>query len=396
MESFHPPHRVLMGPGPSDVSERVLKALSQQTIGHLDPSFVTLMDQIKSLLQYAFQTKNELTIPVSAPGSAGMETCFMNVVHPGDRVLVCINGVFGMRMQEVAKRAGADVVALEFDWGSPVDPARVEATLASDPAINCIAFVHAETSTGVRSDAKALCKIAREHKCLSIVDAVTSLAGIELRVDEWGIDAIYSGTQKCLSCIPGLAPVSFSERAVARIKERTTPSDSWFLDLNLVMGYWGEGNKRTYHHTAPVNSLYALHEALLIVQEEGLENAWARHQTHHHALAKGLAMLGIELIVDEAHRLPELNTVAIPEGIDDATVRSALLQRFDLEIGAGLGKFAGNAWRIGLMGNGCTRQNVLHCLSALGTVLQEQGYHCDPDSALNAAERAYDTPTSAY
>lgn len=394
MESFHPPHRVLMGPGPSDVSERVLKALSQNTIGHLDPSFVTLMDQIKTLLQYAFQTSNELTIPVSAPGSAGMETCFMNIVHPGDKVLVCINGVFGARMQEVAQRAGAEVTTLDFEWGTPVDPARVEATLQADPEINCLAFVHAETSTGVRSDAKALCKIAREHQCLSIVDAVTSLAGIELRVDEWGIDAIYSGTQKCLSCIPGLAPVSFSERAIARIKERPSPSDSWFLDLNLVMGYWGEGAKRTYHHTAPVNSLYALHESLLIVHEEGLENAWARHQTHHLALVEGLNALGIDMIVDEAYRLPELNTVAIPQGIDDASVRAALLQRFDLEIGAGLGKFAGNAWRIGLMGNGCNKQNVLHCLSALGTVLQEQGHDCDSAAALNAAESAYESAST--
>ena len=389
MESFHPPHRVLMGPGPSDVSERVLKALSQQTVGHLDPSFVTLMDEIKSLLQYAFQTKNELTIPVSAPGSAGMETCFMNLVEPGDKALVCINGVFGARMKEVASRAGAEVTTLDFDWGTAVDPAKVEAALKADPGISIVAFVHAETSTGVRSDAKAICAIAQQHNCLSIVDAVTSLGGIELNVDEWGIDAIYSGTQKCLSCTPGLAPVSFSNKAVKRIKARTGKSDSWFLDLNLVMGYWGQGVKRAYHHTAPVNSLYALHEALLILHEEGLENAWERHRQHHNALVAGLDALGIKMLVDEAIRLPELNTVAIPEGIDDAAVRSALLERFDLEIGAGLGKFAGNAWRIGLMGNGCNKQNVLHCLSALGTVLAEQGHDCDPAAAIAAAEATY-------
>ncbi len=389
MESFHPPHRVLMGPGPSDVSERVLKALSQQTVGHLDPSFVTLMDEIKSLLQYAFQTKNELTIPVSAPGSAGMETCFMNLVEPGDKALVCINGVFGARMKEVASRAGAEVTTLEFDWGTAVDPAKVEAALKADPDISIVAFVHAETSTGVRSDAKTICALAQQHNCLSIVDAVTSLGGIELNVDEWGIDAIYSGTQKCLSCTPGLAPVSFSNKAVERIKARIGKSDSWFLDLNLVMGYWGQGVKRAYHHTAPVNSLYALHEALLILHEEGLENAWERHREHHNALVAGLDALGIKMLVEEAVRLPELNTVAIPEGIDDATVRSALLERFDLEIGAGLGKFAGNAWRIGLMGNGCNKQNVLHCLSALGTVLAEMGHDCDPTAAIAAAEATY-------
>ena len=378
-----------MGPGPSDVSERVLKALSQQTVGHLDPSFVTLMDEIKSLLQYAFQTKNELTIPVSAPGSAGMETCFMNLVEPGDKALVCINGVFGGRMKEVASRAGAKVTALEFEWGEAVDPAKVEAALKADPEISIVAFVHAETSTGVRSDAKAICALAQQHNCLSIVDAVTSLGGIDLNVDEWGIDAIYSGTQKCLSCTPGLAPVSFSQKAVDRIKARSGKSDSWFLDLNLVMGYWGEGVKRAYHHSAPVNSLYALHEALLILHEEGLENAWERHSQHHNALVAGLNSLGIKMLVDADIRLPELNTIAIPEGIDDAAVRSALLQRFDLEIGAGLGKFAGNAWRIGLMGNGCNKQNVMHCLSALGTVLTEQGHDCDPAAATTAAEATY-------
>ena len=391
MQSFQPPHRILLGPGPSDVSERVLKALSQQTVGHLDPSFVVLMDEIKSLLQYSFQTGNELTIPVSAPGSSGMETCFMNLVEAGDKVLVCINGVFGMRMKDVAGRAGAEVSTLEFEWGEAVDPDQVAAALKADPEISIVAFVHAETSTGVRSDAETICQIAKAHNCLSIVDAVTSLGGIELQVDKWGIDAIYSGTQKCLSCVPGLSPVSFSAKAVDKIKQRSTKSHSWFLDLSLVMSYWGEGAKRTYHHTAPVNSLYALHEALLILKEEGLEAAWERHALHHKALVAGLASLGIDMLVAPEIRLPELNTVAIPKGIDDATVRGELLQRFDLEIGAGLGKFAGNAWRIGLMGNGCNKQNVLHCLSALGTVLNEQGYNCDTEGALKAAQQSYDS-----
>ena len=391
MQSFQPPHRILLGPGPSDVSERVLKALSQQTVGHLDPSFVVLMDEIKSLLQYSFQTENELTIPVSAPGSSGMETCFMNLIEADDKVLVCINGVFGMRMKDVAGRAGADVSTLEFEWGEAVDPDQVAAALKADPEISIVAFVHAETSTGVRSDAETICQIAKAHNCLSIVDAVTSLGGIELQVDKWGIDAIYSGTQKCLSCVPGLSPVSFSAKAVDKIKQRSTKSHSWFLDLSLVMSYWGEGAKRTYHHTAPVNSLYALHEALLILKEEGLDAAWERHALHHKALVAGLASLGIDMLVAPEIRLPELNTVAIPKGIDDATVRGELLHRFDLEIGAGLGKFAGNAWRIGLMGNGCNKQNVLHCISALGTVLNEQGHNCDTEGALKATQQSYDS-----
>lgn len=378
-----------MGPGPSDVSERVLKAVSQQTIGHLDPSFVTLMDEIKGLLQYAFQTENELTIPVSAPGSSGMETCFMNLLSPGEKVLVCINGVFGGRMKEVATRAGAEVISLEFDWGAAVDVAAVEQAFAEHNDISVLAFVHAETSTGARSDAQALSAIAQANGALTIVDTVTSLGGIELRVDDWGLDAVYSGTQKCLSCLPGLSPVTFSNRAVEKIKARSHTNYSWFLDLNLVMGYWGEGAKRTYHHTAPVNSLYALHESLLILKEEGLEQAWARHAKHHQALKAGLKSLGIEFLVDQDVRLPELNTVAIPPGVDDAAVRTALLQHFDLEIGAGLGKFAGKAWRIGLMGHSCTEQNVKHCIAALGSVLTEQGYSCDAEAASTAVEQFY-------
>jgi len=389
MQSFQAPSRILMGPGPSDVSERVLKALSQQTVGHLDPTFITLMDEIKSLLQYAFQTKNELTIPVSAPGSSGMETCFMNLVEPGDKVLVCINGVFGMRMKEVATRAGAQVETLEFEWGEAVDPAVVEAALAKQPDIKMLAFVHAETSTGVGSDAKTLCAIAQKYDCLSIVDAVTSLGGTELKVDEWGIDAIYSGTQKCLSCIPGLSPVSFSSKAVEVIKNKPSKSHSWFLDLSLVMNYWGQNAKRAYHHTAPVNSLYALHESLLILKEEGLEAAHERHALHHKALVSGLEVLGIEMLVAADIRLPQLNVVKIPDGVDDAKTRATLLQQYDLEIGAGLGKFAGNAWRVGLMGNGCSKKNVLFCLASLGAVLNDQGHQCDTEKALSQAESVY-------
>lgn len=389
MHSFQAPNRILMGPGPSDVSERVLKALSQHTIGHLDPSFVSLMDEIKILLQYAFQTRNELTIPVSAPGSSGMETCFMNLVEPGDQVLVCINGVFGMRMKEVASRAGANVHSLEFEWGLAVDPQMVDDYLSAHPEVSMLAFVHAETSTGVRSDAQQLSAIGHKHNCLIIVDAVTSLGGIELQVDDWQIDAIYSGTQKCLSCIPGLSPVSFSEQAVSKIKQRTHKNFSWFLDLSLVMDYWGANVKRTYHHTAPVNSLYALHESLLILQEEGLNNAWERHAFHHEALVTGLKALGLNMAVSEDIRLPQLNLVTIPDGIDDGIIRSQLLKDFDLEIGAGLGKFAGIAWRIGLMGNGCNAKNVRYCIASLGTALKSNGFECDLDTALLEIEAFY-------
>ncbi|KZZ29986.1 alanine--glyoxylate aminotransferase, partial [Oleiphilus sp. HI0081] len=295
----------------------------------------------------------------------------------------------GMRMKEVATRAGAQVEAIEFEWGEAVEPEVVDQKLSENPDISMIAFVHAETSTGVRSDAKALCAIAQQHNCLSIVDAVTSLGGSDVQVDDWGIDAIYSGTQKCLSCIPGLSPVSFSTKAIEKIKAKSSKNYSWFLDLNLVMDYWGEGAKRTYHHTAPVNSLYALHESLLILKEEGLESAWERHELHHKALVAGLEALGIEMLVPKDIRLSQLNAVKIPEGIDDATVRSTLLNQYDLELGAGLGKFAGKAWRIGLMGNGCNRKNVDYCVSSLGAVLNELGHSCDVDAAMSAVENAY-------
>lgn len=382
--AFHPTPRTLMGPGPSDVHPRILEALSRPTIGHLDPQFVTMMEEVKALLQYAFQTENALTLPVSAPGSAGMETCFANLVEPGDHVVVCRNGVFGGRMVENVERCGGIPILVDDPWGQTVDPDKLAATLSAHPEASIVAFVHAETSTGARSDAQALARIARAHDCLTIVDAVTSLGGSELRVDDWGIDAIYSGTQKCLSCVPGLSPVSFGERAVERIKQRKTKVQSWFLDLNLVMGYWGSGAKRAYHHTAPVNSLYALHEALLLLQEEGLETAWQRHTLNHQALQAGLAPMGIEFVVDADARLPQLNSVWIPEGIDDAAVRTQLLSEFNLEIGAGLGDFAGRVWRIGLMGYASQPKNVLACLSALQAV----GLHADT-SPVAAAQAVY-------
>lgn len=369
IKSFHPPRRTLMGPGPSDVPQRVSNAMAQPTIGHLDPMFVHMMDEIKILLQFAFQTKNELTIPVSAPGSAGMETCFANLMEPGEKVLVCINGVFGGRMKENVLRMGGEVICVEDAWGHAVDLNKVEEVLKANPDISLLAFVHAETSTGVQSDAKELCALAKKYGCLSIVDAVTSLGGIELDVDAWEIDAIYSGTQKCLSCAPGISPVSFSPAAVKKIQSRKKPVQSWFLDLNLVMGYWGSGVKRAYHHTAPINALYGLHEALVILQEEGLQNAWNRHREQHLALRAGLESLGITFAVEESIRLPQLNAVIIPDGVDDVALRSNLLNKYNLEIGAGLGAAAGKLWRIGLMGHSAKRSNVELCVSALADEL---------------------------
>ncbi|MCU7999668.1 pyridoxal-phosphate-dependent aminotransferase family protein [Shewanella sp. SM95] len=368
--AFNPPRRILMGPGPSDVYPEVLAAQSRPTVGHLDPLFVGMMDELKSLIQYAFQTKNEMTMAVSAPGSAGMETCFVNLVEPGEKVIVCRNGVFGERMRQNVERMGAIAVLVDNEWGTPVDPAAVEAALKANPDAKFLAFVHAETSTGALSDAKNLCALAKTYGCLSIVDAVTSLGGVELRVDEWGIDAIYSGSQKCLSCVPGLSPVSFSSAAVEKLKNRKTPVQSWFLDQSLVMAYWtSAGGKRSYHHTAPVNALYALHESLRILAAEGLENAWQRHHEMHLVLRAGLEKLGLNFVVAEDYRLPQLNTVYIPAGVDDAAVRTRLLKDYNLEIGAGLGALAGKAWRIGLMGFGARRENVSLCLKALEEVL---------------------------
>lgn len=367
--SFIPPTRVLMGPGPSDVYPQVLEALARPTIGHLDPKFVELMDEVKQLLQYAFQTNNTLTMPISAPGSAGMESVFVNLVEPGDKVIVCQNGVFGGRMQQNVQRCGGQAIMVQDEWGKPTDLNKVREALQANPDAKALAFVHGETSTGVLNDARALCQLAKEFDCLSIVDAVTSLGGSELRVDDWDIDAVYSGTQKCLSCVPGLSPVSFSDKAIAVIKQRQHPVQSWFLDMDLVMGYWGQGAKRAYHHTAPVNSIYALHESLLILHQEGLDNTWDRHHQNHLKLKGGLEKLGLALVVEEKHRLPQLNMVHIPNGVDDGQVRNRLLKEFNLEIGAGLGELAGKVWRIGLMGCGSSLKNVDYCLASLEAVL---------------------------
>ena len=379
------PQRTLMGPGPSDVNPRILEAMSRPTIGHLDPAFVGMMDEMKELLRYAFRTENSLTMPVSAPGSAGMESCFVNLVEPGDKVIVCQNGVFGGRMKENVERIGGVAVMQQDPWGRAVDPEKLEETLQANPDAKIVAFVHAETSTGAQSDAEALCKIAHAHNCLTIVDAVTSLGGSRLEVDKWGIDAVYSGSQKCLSCTPGLSPVSFNEAALDKVRNRKTPVQSWFLDLNLVMGYWEGDGKRAYHHTAPINSLYAMHEALVLLEEEGIENSWKRHQDNHLALRAGLEAMGLNFIVPESERLPQLNSVTIPEGVDDAEVRSILLSEYNLEIGAGLGDLAGKVWRIGLMGYASNSKNILFCLGALDAVLSGMSAPIEKGKAVAAA-----------
>ena len=370
IQSFYPPKRTLMGPGPSDVYPSVLEALSRPTLGHLDPLFIGMMDEVKTLLQYGFQTSNQMTSAISAPGSAGMEACFTNLVERGDKVVVCSNGVFGGRMQENVERCGGEAVMIYDDWGKPVDPDKVEAALKENPDTKILAFVHAETSTGALSDAQTLCQLAQQHGCLTIVDAVTSLAGVPLYVDDWGIDAIYSGSQKCLSCVPGLSPVSFSEKAVEKITNRGLKVQSWFLDQTLIMSYWSGSAKRSYHHTAPVNALYGLHESLVLLQNETLESTWQRHRDCHAKLAQGLEAMGIEYVVEKQYRLPQLNSVHIPQGVDDAQVRSRLLNEYNLEIGGGLGALAGKAWRIGLMGAAATEDNVAFCLSSLKDVLE--------------------------
>lgn len=387
LRSFNPPVRTLMGPGPSDVHPRVTAAMARPTIGHLDPLFQGLMEDIKDGLRVLYKTDNSLTFPVSAPGSAGMETCFANLVEPGDVVVIARNGVFGNRMEQNVIRAGGTAVMVDFDWGQSIDVNIVRDAMQKAGKVKALAFVHAETSTGVRSDGAALCALAQEFGALSIMDCVTSLGGIDVDVDGWGADAVYSGSQKCLSAPPGLSPVTLSPRAAAAIKARTTPVNSWFLDISLVMTYWdGDGGARTYHHTAPVNAMYGLHEALVMLFEEGHEATMARHRHMHEALVAGLEAMGLDMLVAAEHRLPQLNTVKIPAGVDEAAVRKHLLDRYDLEIGAGLGPLAGQVWRIGLMGNAASASNVVLCLNALEDALAMQQVSLDRGAAAAAAQ----------
>jgi alanine-glyoxylate transaminase / serine-glyoxylate transaminase / serine-pyruvate transaminase len=388
ISSFYPPQRTLMGPGPSEIHPRVFSAMGRPTIGYLDPVFVEMMEQLKELLRYAFQTRNALTFPVSGPGSVGMEMCFVNMIRPGDKVIVCRNGVFGGRMIENVERCGAVPIVVEDAWGKPVDPNKVEDAFRQNPDARILAFVHAETSTGVSSDAKTLAAIARRHEAYTIVDAVTSLGGTPVLVDEWGLDAVYSASQKCLSCTPGLSPITFSSRVVDAVKNRSRKGQSWFMDLNLLLGYWG-ATTRTYHHTAPTNALYALHEALVMLKEEGLENAWARHQRNHKALKAGLETLDLHYLVEEAHRLPQMNAVQVRQGIDEKEVRRRLLAEFNLEIGAGLGELAGKVWRFGIMGYSCKMENVMLALCALEAVFADMGAQVELGAAEAAAYHAY-------
>jgi alanine-glyoxylate transaminase / serine-glyoxylate transaminase / serine-pyruvate transaminase len=388
--SFHPPQRTLMGPGPTEIHPRVLTTMSQPAIGYLDPVFVEMMEELKALLRYTYQTDNALTFPVSGPGSVGMEYCFVNMVAPGAKVIVCRNGVFGGRMIENVERCGGIAIAVDDEWGKPVDPQKVEDAFRKNPDASILAFIHGETSTGAQSDARVLTQIAHKHGALVIVDAVTSLGGTAVMVDDWKLDAIYSASQKCLSCTPGLSPVSFSERVVEHVKKRKDKIHSWFMDMNLLLGYWGS-TTRTYHHTAPTNSLFALHEALLLIKEEGLDNCWARHRRHHVALKAGLEAMGLRFLVEEKYQLPQMNAVLCPSGVDEEAVRKSLLNEFNVEIGAGLGPLKGKIWRFGLMGYSCRADNVMLCLSALGSILMDMGLAIKVGEAEAAAHQAYAT-----
>jgi alanine-glyoxylate transaminase/serine-glyoxylate transaminase/serine-pyruvate transaminase len=376
--------RLLLGPGPSDVHPRVLSVMSTPLIGHLDPQFLVLMNETQDMLRQAFGTKNHLTLPISATGMAGMETCFVNLLEPGDKVIVCVNGVFGQRMVDIAERTGAAVTRLEMPWGSVFDLDQLRQALAKvRPKL--LAIVHAETSTGAWQPIEQLGKLCHEFDALLCVDAVTSLGCIPLKVDEWEIDAVFSCTQKGLSCPPGLSPVTFSPRAVEAINKRKTKTTSWYLDMTLVQKYWDAD--RYYHHTGPITMIYALREALRILHEEGLEPRWARHLLHHRALKAGLGALGIEYATVEGYQLPQLNAVRIPAGVDDLAVRKKLLNDFGIEIGGGLGDFKGKVWRIGLMGHSARANNVLLVLAALEQCLQSVGHRFTHGAGVAAANQ---------
>ena len=387
MNLRNPKSKLLLGPGPSNADPRVLRALSEPTIGHLDPDFVKIMDETTDLLRYVFQTANQLTIPISGTGSAGMETAIVNSIEPGDKAIICVAGVFGERMVDVAERSGAVVVRVDGPWGSIVDPEDVRTAIKENPDAKIIGIVHAETSTGVLQPLEDIASMAHENGMRIVVDAVTSLGGVKVPVDELELDFVYSGTQKCLSCPPGLAPVTVGPRALDFIKNRETKCQSWYLDLAMISRYWG--SERFYHHTAPVNMIYALNEALRIIKEEGLESRWARHQLNQQALITGLEAMGMKLVVEPDYRLPSLTTVYLPEDADDVLVRSRLLKEYDIEIGAALGEFKGRVWRIGLMGTNSTKGNVVTFLAALEDVLTSVGAQINPGVGLQAASAVY-------
>jgi len=384
----HPPRRTLMGPGPSDVSASVLAALGAPTVGHLDPYFLKIMDEVQDMLKELFHTRNELTLAVSGTGSSGMEACVVNLLEAGDKIVVCTNGVFGGRMADVAERIGAEVVQIQRPFGEVFTVEEIKEVLEKEQP-KVLGIVHAETSTGAAQPLKEISEAVHAADALLLVDCVTSLGGMPVKVDEWDIDAAYSGTQKCLSCPPGLAPVTFSSRAVAAMDTRKTKVSSWYLDMSMVRSYWGDA--RAYHHTAPINMNYSLHQALRLVLEEGLENRFSRHYANHCALKAGLQAIGIAFAVAEDHQLPMLNAVKIPEGIDDAAIRKQLLERFGIEIGGGLGPMKGKTWRIGLMGESSSNTNVLQFLAALEQCLLLAGYELTPGTSVAAANDFYRT-----
>lgn len=384
---INPGSRLLMGPGPSDVPARTLQAMCAPTIGHLDPYFLSVMNEAQELLRYLFQTENALTIPVSGTGSAGMETCFVNLIEPGDDVVVCVNGVFGNRMADIVDRIGGRLIRVDAEWGQAIDPDAVrQAVNGCNPKV--LAVVHAETSTGVCQPLQDLSEIAQSADALFLVDCVTSLGGMPISLDQLGIDAAYSGTQKCISGPPGLSPISFSQRAIEAMEQRKTPVVSWYLDMSMVRAYWG--TERKYHHTAPINMIYGFRESLRLIAEERLEARWARHRLNHQALVAGLEQMGLTMLVSRDIRLPMLNAVQIPEGVDDLKVRQALLNQFGIEIGGGLGQFTGKVWRVGLMGHSCRRRNIYLFLTALETVLRAQGYEAQT-GALEAVAAVYNS-----
>ena len=388
MNEFLPPRRLLLGPGPSLVHPRVLRALATPLLGHLDPAFLTVMNDIQTLLRTVFQTTNRFTIAVSGTGSAGMEAAVVNLIEPGDTVIVGVNGMFGTRLATIVERCSGKTIRVEAPWGQIIEPEMIEQTLLRSGPVKAVAVVHAETSTGAWQPIEPISRLCRDHGALLIVDTVTSLGGVPVEVDHWGIDACYSGTQKCLSCPPGLAPLTLSDRAVAVIKARRTPCQSWYLDLALVADYWTDGT-RAYHHTAPISMLYALREALRLVDEEGLPARFLRHRLNSEALVAGLNELGLTPLPPSEHRLPMLTCVKLPGQIDDAAVRAQLLQTYGIEIGGGLGPLKGKVWRIGLMGESCTEANVLTLLNALEDILFRSGGLSTPGVALQAAARAY-------
>ncbi|MDD9970921.1 MAG: alanine--glyoxylate aminotransferase family protein [Myxococcales bacterium] len=386
-----PPSRLLMGPGPSPVHPRVLAALSAPTVGHLDPYFLAIMDETRTLLQRLFGTTSALSFPVSGTGSAGMEACLANAVEPGDRVVIAQNGVFGGRMADMVERLGGDLVRVEVPFGQAIDPERVRAAIANKPT-KLVGIVHAETSTGVAQELQEIAQVAHEVDALLLADCVTSLGGIPVALDTWGVDLAYAGTQKCLSCPPGLAPVSFSQRAIEAIRTRRQKVASWYLDATLLLNYWS--GERVYHHTAPVNMVYGLREALRVVMQEGLAQVYARHQLHHRALVAGLEAMGLRMLVSPPLRLPQLNTVEVPEGVDDVWLRRTLLDDFNIEIGGGLGAFKGKALRIGLMGHGARREHVVTLLSALESVLGAAGVNVPGGAGVHAANQVWHAAAS--